>query len=272
MKRHLSVFELAARGAVYKTLLVSLTAAAAIFALLCAGLDGIDNLAGVLADDVHPDESANGLPGALIANMVYSAGILLLFILLSRSWAPKKGVNPDYTFRRLCVSEREAAYIQAGVHALCFVFYMAAALAAYLGFSAYFFSRPAPYGNDGQTLLFAAYKSLPLHTLLPLADWYEWLFAAATCLVGGVGSVALSFWKRRACTSGIGVCSAFALALTHFLRVSGSELHFVFVFLELALIFGGIFGSLRDNTAEEREAASAEVLEPHKGGGANAPA
>ena len=94
MKRHLSVFELAARGAVYKTLLVSLTAAAAIFALLCAGLDGIDNLAGVLADDVHPDESANGLPGALIANMVYSAGILLLFILLSRSWAPKKGVNP----------------------------------------------------------------------------------------------------------------------------------------------------------------------------------
>ena len=33
MKRHLSVFELAARGAVYKTLVVSLIAAAAIFAL-----------------------------------------------------------------------------------------------------------------------------------------------------------------------------------------------------------------------------------------------
>ena len=38
MKKHLSVFELAARGAVYKTLAVGLAAAAAIFALLLAGL------------------------------------------------------------------------------------------------------------------------------------------------------------------------------------------------------------------------------------------
>ena len=39
MKKHLSVFELAARGAVYKTLAVGLAAAAAIFALLLEGDD-----------------------------------------------------------------------------------------------------------------------------------------------------------------------------------------------------------------------------------------
>ena len=38
MKRHLSVFELTARGAVYKTLAVSLIAAAAAFALMYACL------------------------------------------------------------------------------------------------------------------------------------------------------------------------------------------------------------------------------------------
>lgn len=48
MKKHLSVFELAARGAVYKTLAVGLAAAAAIFALLLAGLDDVENLADVL--------------------------------------------------------------------------------------------------------------------------------------------------------------------------------------------------------------------------------
>ena len=48
MKKHLSVFELAARGAVYKTLAVGLAAAAAIFALLLAGLNDVENLADCL--------------------------------------------------------------------------------------------------------------------------------------------------------------------------------------------------------------------------------
>lgn len=56
MKKHLSVFELAARGAVYKTLAVGLAAAAAIFALLLAGLDDVENLADVLTGLTLPYE------------------------------------------------------------------------------------------------------------------------------------------------------------------------------------------------------------------------
>ena len=247
MKKHLSVFELAARGAVYKTLAVGLAAAAAIFALLLAGLDDVENLADVLTG-------------------------LTLYFLLARSLAPRRGVNPDATFRRLLIPEREAAYIQVFVHTLCFAVYRALALAAYLGFSAWFVARSGPYANDGMSVFFAAYKSLPLHTLLPLGSLYEGVHAAASCLMCGVGSVALSFWRRRRMVSGVGVAAGFVLVLTHFLRTEGGELHMIFVFLELVLVAAGLAGSFRDTIADEREAASAAALEPQEGGGANATA
>ena len=109
MKKHLSVFELAARGAVYKTLAVGLAAAAAIFALLLAGLDDVENLADVLTGLTLPYEGANGLPSAALAGAAYGAGMVLLYFLLARSLAPRRGVNPDATFRRLLIPEREAA-------------------------------------------------------------------------------------------------------------------------------------------------------------------
>ena len=122
------------------------------------------------------------------------------------------------------------------------------------------------------SVFFAAYKSLPLHTLLPLGSLYEGVPAAASCLMCGVGSVALSFWRRRQMVSGIGVAAGFVLVLTHFLRTEGGELHMIFVFLELVLVAAGLAGSFRDTIADEREAASAAALEAQEGGGANATA
>ena len=161
---------------------------------------------------------------------------------------------------------------QVFVHTLCFAVYRALALAAYLGFSAWFVARSGPYANDGMSVFFAAYKSLPLHTLLPLGSLYEGVHAAASCLMCGVGSVALSFWRRRRMVSGIGVAAGFVLVLTHFLRTEGGELHMIFVFLELVLVAAGLAGSFRDTIADEREAASAAALETQEGGGANATA
>lgn len=266
MKKHLSVFELAARGAVYKTLAVSLCSAAAIFALLLPELDR----GGALASRLEFSEGLS-LTGAAPAALVYCAGIVLLYFLLCRSLAPKRGVNPDATLRRLRVPEREAAYVQALVHALCFAVYMALALAAYLGFAALFLARSGPYENNGQSLLFAAYCALPLHTLLPLASWREGLFAAATCLFCGAGSAAFAFWRRRGRTSGFGVAAGVLLVLTHFFRVGG-DAHFVVVFLELGLAAAALIGAFRDTTADEREAASAAALETQEGGGADATA
>lgn len=171
MKRHLSVFELAARGAVYKTLIVSLIAAAAIFALLYALPGGALNLTDLLSGSYFSAEAENYVvTGGRYASYVFPAGLAVLYVLLSRSGAPKRGVNPDYTWRRLRITERRASLIQSGVHALCFALYMAIVLAACAAFAALFLSRSGPYDNDGQTLFFAAYTTMPLHAVLPLGE------------------------------------------------------------------------------------------------------
>ena len=206
MKRHLSVFELAARGAVYKTLVVSLIAAAAIFALLYALPGGALNLTDLLSGSYFSAEAENYVvTGGRYASYVFPAGLAVLYVLLSRSGAPKRGVNPDYTWRRLRITERRASLIQSGVHALCFALYMAIVLAACAAFAVLFLSRSGPYDNDGQTLFFAAYTTMPLHAVLPLGEPFEWLAFAATCLGGGVGTTVMAFWLRRGKTSGLGV-------------------------------------------------------------------
>ena len=57
---------------------------------------------------------------------------------------------------------------QSGVHALCFALYMAIVLAAFAAFAALFLSLSGPYDNDGQTLFFAAYTTMPLSATMIL--------------------------------------------------------------------------------------------------------
>lgn len=273
MKRHLSVFELAARGAVYKTLIVSLIAAAAAFALMYAIPGTAENLSDYFSGEYYSEPAGTTVKtGAAWAAYVYTAGIFALYVLLSRIGAPKRGVNPDYTFRRLRISEREAACIQAGVHALCFAIYMAMLLAAYVGFSALFLSRSLPYENDGQSLFFAAYTTLPLRRLLPLSEWFQWSALAVTCLACGVGSVTISFWKRRNRVSGVGVAAGIILILSNLFRYNDAGLYMIFIACELLLVSGGLFGSLNDNNAEEREVGNMASPDSGEGGGANASA
>lgn len=273
MKRHLSVFELTARGAVYKTLAVSLIAAAAAFALMYAIPGTAENLSDYFSGQYYSEPAGTTVKtGAAWAKYVYTAGMFVLYVLLSRVGAPKKGVNPDYTFRRLRISEREAACIQAGVHALCFAVYTAMLLAAYVGFSAIFLSRSLPYENDGQSLFFAAYTTLPLRRLLPLSEWFQWAALVVTCLSGGVGSVTISFWKRRDRISGVGVAVGIILILSNLFKYNDAGLYMVLIACELLLVSGGLFGSLNDNTADEREVEEAEDSQCEEGGGANASA
>ena len=74
MKRHLSVFELAARGAVYKTLIISLIAAAAIFALLYALPGGALNLTDLLSGSYFSAEAENYVvTGGRYACLLYTS-------------------------------------------------------------------------------------------------------------------------------------------------------------------------------------------------------
>lgn len=259
MKRHLSVFELAARGAVYKTLAVSLWTAAVIFVLLWALPAGALNLTDLLSGSYFSAEAENYVvTGGRYASYVFAAGLAALYVLLSRSGAPKRGVNPDYTWRRLRITERRASLIQSGVHALCFALYMAIVLAAFLAFAAIFLPRSGPYDNDGQTLFFAAFTTAPLHAVLPLTEPLEWLAFAATCLGGGVGTTAMAFWLRRGKTSALGVCLGIAIVLTQFQWAYGTGIRNILVFVVPVLTVGGLVSSFKSVSAADYNAESAE--------------
>lgn len=275
MKRHLSVFELAARGAVYKTLAVSLWTAAVIFVLLWALPAGALNLTDLLSGSYFSAEAENYVvTGGRYASYVFAAGLAALYVLLSRSGAPKRGVNPDYTWRRLRITERRASLIQSGVHALCFAIYMAIVLAAFLAFAAIFLPRSGPYDNDGQTLFFAAFTTAPLHAVLPLTEPLEWLAFAATCLGGGVGTTAMAFWLRRGKTSALGVCLGIAIVLTQFQWAYDSGIRSILVFVVPVLTVGGLVSSFKSVSAADYNAESAEGTDIRmtEGGGADASA
>lgn len=275
MKRHLSVFELAARGAVYKTLAVSLWTAAVIFVLLWALPAGALNLTDLLSGSYFSAEAENYVvTGGRYASYVFAAGLAALYVLLSRSGAPKRGVNPDYTWRRLRITERRASLIQSGVHALCFALYMAIALAAFLAFAAIFLPRSGPYDNDGQTLFFAAFTTAPLHAVLPLTEPLEWLAFAATCLGGGVGTTAMAFWLRRGKTSALGVCLGISIVLTQFQWAYGTGIRNILVFVVPVLTVGGLVSSFKSVSAADYNAESAEGTDIRmtEGGGADASA
>lgn len=275
MKRHLSVFELAARGAVYKTLIVSLWTAAVIFVLLWALPAGAQNLTDLLSGSYFSAEAENYVvTGGRYASYVFAAGLAALYVLLSRSGAPKRGVNPDYTWRRLRITERRASLIQSGVHALCFALYMAIVLAAFLAFAAIFLPRSGPYDNDGQTLFFAAFTTAPLHAVLPLTEPLEWLAFAATCLGGGVGTTAMAFWLRRGKTSALGVCLGIAIVLTQFQWAYGTGIRNILVFVVPVLTVGGLVSSFKSVSAADYNAESAEGTDIRmtEGGGADASA
>lgn len=275
MKRHLSVFELAARGAVYKTLIVSLIAAAAAFALMYAIPGTAENLSDYFSGEYYSELAGTTVKtGAAWAAYVYTAGIFALYVLLSRVGAPKRGVNPDYTWRRLRITERRASLIQSGVHALCFALYMAIVLAAFLAFAAIFLPRSGPYDNDGQTLFFAAFTTAPLHAVLPLTEPLEWLAFAATCLGGGVGTADMSFWLRRGKTSALGVCLGIAIVLTQFQWAYDSGIRSILVFVVPVLTVGGLVSSFKSVSAADYNAERAEETDIRitEGGGADASA
>lgn len=273
MKRHLSVFELAARGAVYKTLAVSLWTAAVIFVLLWALPAGAQNLTDLLSGSYFSAEAGDYVvTGGRYASYVFPAGLAALYVLLSRSGAPKRGVNPDYTWRRLRITERRASLIQSGVHALCFALYMAIALAAFLAFAAIFLPRSGPYDNDGQTLFFAAFTTAPLHAVLPLTEPLEWLAFAATCLGGGIGTTAMAFWLRRGKTSALSVCLGIAIVLTQFQWAYGTGIRNILVFVVPVLTVGGLVSSFKSVSAADYNAESAEDMDMKEGGGADASA
>lgn len=233
--RHLSAFMLAARNVVYKALALSLAAAVVQLALLFWQSGSASDFQAIF--DVWPDRA-------------YYLGAAVLYALLWRSGVPKGGVNPDYSYRRLRVSETGAALWQVLANVLCFVVYQGFILAARLGFAAIYMKNPTVPVNE-MSLFFAAYGNRGLHYLLPLEDWATLLLVTGYILAAGAATAHGAFWARR------GEVSGFAAMTLVFIIGSGLIANdrtavAVCAVMALALSAGSCIG-LVDRAQDERE-------------------
>lgn len=233
--RHLSAFMLAAGNVVYKALIVSLAAAAVQLALLFWQAGSAASFQAIF--DGWPDRA-------------YYLGAAVLYALLWRSGVPRGGVNPEYSYRMLRVTEREAGLWQALANVLCFVVYQGFILAARLGFAAIYLKNPSVPVNE-MSLFFAAYGNRGLHYLLPLEDWATLLLVTGCILAAGAAAAHGSFWARRGKVSGFAVMTLVFIIGSGLIADDRTSV-VVCAVIALALCAGSCIG-LVDRTQDERE-------------------
>ena len=193
MKAYLSALSPAARLTVWKTLLISLGAAAVQAALFFLVL-------------FRWSEASPPILETLIRNgrlsLVFAAGLLLVCgALVLPGW--DRGSKTGYTLRRLSVNEGKFSLLLGVQNALLLLVYWAIQLVALLLLSGYFLSTADPATVSHQSLFLACYRSPYLHGLLSLADWAVLLRNLSGCLVLGLACSAFCHHRRHGRKSGL---------------------------------------------------------------------
>lgn len=184
MKKHLSVFMLAVRGALWPTVIVSLLGAAASVAVMCFA-----DKAGGFDNSVY---DAAAVP--------VIAGVVVLSILLMRPLRGQGGVQPLYTLQRLRVSELTVFCWQAAVNALALFILQMFQAAACLLYGLYL--QNSGLGAAGNmSVLVNLINSSVAHALLPLGDLPVYVRMALVYLALGAAAAYSSFMGRRGKTA-----------------------------------------------------------------------
>ncbi len=127
----------------------------------------------------YPEQLLQASP---VTGMARIAFIALTFLLAAAG--AERGAHPDYTLRRLAVTEREAFLCRALHNTLCYVVLWGAQLAVMLCLCLVWKLRnPAQWEN--QTLLLTFCRVPLLHALLPLSEWYVYLRNVLLCAALG---------------------------------------------------------------------------------------
>lgn len=187
MKKHLSVLALAARGTIYKVLLLLLAMIAVETATFYFAMQS------VLRWEIPTLEAA--LTQSRI-HWIAAAALLGLTALLSLntcSFSAKTG----YTLQRLSVSEQSATLWQALWHMICYVLFWAVQVVLALSFGLwYVHTAPAELISD-QTMFLAFHRVKFLFSLLPMALGIRWARNILFCVSLGFTTACFSFRQRQ---------------------------------------------------------------------------
>ncbi len=187
MKKHLSVFMLAARFVFWPTVIVSLLGAAGTFAMFCIRSGG---------------ESVYTLTESLYSSLIWPVyiGVGVLFILLTLTMRERGGVQPGYTLRRLGVGELTVFTWQTVASALAFFVFMMFQAAVCLAYGLWLQNRGLGAAGD-LSLLVAFVNGTFTHAMLPLGD--ALVYVRMLCVYFTLGTAAAygSFMGRHGKTA-----------------------------------------------------------------------
>lgn len=240
MRKHLSVFMLAARFALWPTLIVSLAGAAATFYMLRSGCT---------------PEIANIVDGQLfeLAAKPVTVGALLLCALLMLPLRERGGAQPGYTLRRLSVSEAEVFFLQSAAYALAVFAYVMAQCAVCFGFGLWLQSNGG--GAAGSLSVLAGFvNSSVTHAMLPMGDLAVYVRMACVYATLGMAAAYSAFMGRRGrfAISPFVVMALAAVGLA-FRAFTGELGHNIVVLFFCGVICFGFISSVNSREKDEED-------------------
>ena len=210
MKKHISVWMLAARGTIFKVL--------GIFALMAAGQIGIfrwafsqalgEREAKITQQALHPEYGTWEVPyprlekvldwGTVNVTTVWIAAFLLVIAVLSTNGMAMSGNSRTrYTVQRLPIRERTFVIHTALYNFLVLIVFwgFSAAMSMVLCRMYYKAADPSAYGI--QTTFLACYRNGLMHSLLPLEDISRYVRNLFMFVALALQSAGCGFWNRR---------------------------------------------------------------------------
>ena len=192
MKRHLSVFMLAARSSLYKIAAVML-----IMTALESGVLYYHFLKIRSGEEFYNVAGIGGIFERYHLPLVFGITFLVIYLSLALTGCEFSGSKLRYTIRRLAVREEFLTAWWAVYNMMCLTVLWALQTAIALVF-AYFYTRYAPDGYaNPQTIFLSFYMDDFLHSLLPLAETSRYIRNIALIIALGVSASVFSFKLRR---------------------------------------------------------------------------
>lgn len=255
MRRHISVLMLAARGSIYKLLLLLAAMVAgeyALFSLALKKLAAAAETAAMAAGESLGQwrfESPWVLEDAFTnshIHWVFAAGLIVLCAILVLNGS---GGKCGYTLRRLSVSERTVGIWWAVYDMAALVIFWAAQVLFALLLCQVYLAKADPACVNAQTVFLAFYRQKFLHSLLPLAETSRWVcngaLWAGLAVTASCGTYRLRRGKKCAAVVVLAVITA--LSFSREMGGFGGDVALALIALVAA---GAALGNLKGGEAD----------------------
>ena len=242
MKRHLSVFMLAARSSVYKVLL-----------LICAMAAGEWALFSLALGRMTPDAPL-GLEQVVAQSRiswVWTAALLALCAILSLTGCGLSGSRVSYTISRLSVGEKVLTVWWAAYNFLCLLALWAAQALTALALCLHYTALIDPAYLSGQTIFLAFYRQSFLHSILPLADTTRLACVIVLFVCLGICAACFSFRVRRGYKGVAVVLLSIFGAATFSRNLGGDSGDALVITVTLAVTASAVYGLWREADQDE---------------------